>query len=52
MCRVAIQRFAEAVEGADWKLELYDIRPEVLDDLVELLPSGSATRPSTSSMTS
>ena len=43
MCRVAIQRFAEAVEGADWKLELYDIRPEVLDDLVELLPSGSAS---------
>ena len=43
MCRVAIQRFAEAVEGADWKLELYDIRPEVLDDVVELLPSGSAS---------
>ena len=43
MCRVAIQRFAEAVEGADWKLELYDIRPEVLDDLVELLPSGSVS---------
>jgi saccharopine dehydrogenase-like NADP-dependent oxidoreductase len=41
MCRVAIQRFAQA--DGDWKLELYDIRPEALDDLVATLPVGLAT---------
>lgn len=43
MSRVAIERFAKAAEGVDWKLELYDIRPEALDDLVKKLPAGSAT---------
>ncbi|MFE5482798.1 saccharopine dehydrogenase family protein [Streptomyces sp. NPDC056527] len=43
MCRVAIERFAEAAGGADWKLELYDIRPDALDALVATLPAGSAS---------
>lgn len=43
MCRVAIERFAEAAGGADWKLELYDIRPEALAGIVDALPAGSAT---------
>lgn len=41
MCRVAITRFAQA--DGDWKLELYDIRPEALDDLVASLPTDLAT---------
>ncbi|MUL49862.1 saccharopine dehydrogenase [Mycobacterium sp. CBMA293] len=41
MCRLAIERFA--VAAGDWKLELYDIRPELLDQLIELLPTGLAT---------
>ncbi|MFD0149562.1 saccharopine dehydrogenase family protein [Streptomyces sp. NPDC055721] len=43
MCRVAIERFAGAVPNGNWKLELYDIRPEKLDDLVRKLPPGMAT---------
>ncbi|MGV9790933.1 saccharopine dehydrogenase family protein [Streptomyces sp. NPDC004673] len=43
MCRVAIERFARAVPSGSWKLELYDIRPEKLDDLVQKLPAGMAT---------
>ena len=43
MCRVAIERFAKAAGDGDWKLELYDIRPETLQDFVKRLPSGSAT---------
>ena len=38
MCRVAIERFADA--GGDWELELCDIRPESLDPLVKTLPAG------------
>ncbi|OKH78679.1 saccharopine dehydrogenase [Mycobacterium sp. SWH-M3] len=41
MCRLAIERFAIA-EG-DWELALYDIRPELLDQLVQRLPAGLAT---------
>ena len=41
MCRLAIERFANA--GGDWALELYDVRPELLDDLVATLPPGTAT---------
>ncbi|MBN3457397.1 saccharopine dehydrogenase NADP-binding domain-containing protein [Mycobacterium sp. DSM 3803] len=43
MCRVAIERFTKAAGDGDWKLELYDIRPETLQDFVEKLPAGSAT---------
>lgn len=43
MCRVAIERFVRAVPDGNWKLELYDIRPDALDDLVKTLPQGSAT---------
>ena len=43
MCRVAIERFARTAGGANWKLELYDIRHEPLHALVEKLPAGSAT---------
>lgn len=43
MSRLAIERFAEAAADREWKLELYDIRPEALDDLVQKLPPGSAT---------
>ncbi|OBF86072.1 saccharopine dehydrogenase [Mycobacterium sp. 852002-51163_SCH5372311] len=43
MCRVAIDRFAKTAGDQDWKLELYDIRPESLDALVASLPAGSAT---------
>ncbi|WP_067824651.1 saccharopine dehydrogenase family protein [Nocardia inohanensis] len=43
MCRVAIERFVRAVPDGNWKLELYDIRPDALDDLVNKLPAGSAT---------
>jgi saccharopine dehydrogenase-like NADP-dependent oxidoreductase len=43
MCRAAIERFAEAASDLEWKLELYDIRPEALDALVASLPEGSAT---------
>lgn len=50
MCRVAIERFAKAAGAGDWKLELYDIRPETLRDFVKTLPAGSTTvGPSTSS---
>lgn len=41
MCRLAIQRFA--VAGGDWELALYDIRPELLDPLLQRLPAGLAT---------
>jgi saccharopine dehydrogenase-like NADP-dependent oxidoreductase len=41
MCRVAIERFAVAAE--DVELALYDIRPELLDQLLQRLPSGLAT---------
>lgn len=41
MCRIAIRRFAQA--AGDWQLELYDIRPEALQDLVATLPPGLAT---------
>jgi saccharopine dehydrogenase-like NADP-dependent oxidoreductase len=41
MCRLAIERFA--VADGDWQLALYDIRPELLDDLVRRLPPGRAT---------
>ncbi|MGW4119561.1 saccharopine dehydrogenase family protein [Nocardia sp. NPDC004711] len=41
MCRLAIERFA--VAGGDWELALYDIRPELLDQLLQRLPSGLAT---------
>lgn len=41
MCRLAIERFAVA-EG-DWELALYDIRPELLDPLLQRLPAGLAT---------
>lgn len=41
MCRVAVERFAEA-EG-DWELLLCDIRPEVLEPLAQRLPAGRAT---------
>ena len=40
MCRVAIERFAEA--GVEWELELCDIRPENLEPLVRSLPAGRA----------
>ncbi|KWX26217.1 saccharopine dehydrogenase [Mycolicibacterium wolinskyi] len=43
MCRVAIDRFAKTAGGKDWKLELYDIRPEALDALAKSLPAGKAT---------
>lgn len=43
MSRLAIERFAEAAAGADWTLELYDIRPEALDGVVKKLPAGKAT---------
>ncbi|BBX32908.1 saccharopine dehydrogenase [Mycolicibacterium mageritense DSM 44476 = CIP 104973] len=43
MCRVAIERFAKAAGAGDWKLELYDIRPETLRDFVKTLPAGSTT---------
>lgn len=41
MCRLAIKRFANA--DGDWKLELYDIRPELLEALVAELPAGLAS---------
>ncbi|MGV9545719.1 saccharopine dehydrogenase family protein [Nocardia beijingensis] len=41
MCRLAIERFA--VADGDWELALYDIRPELLDQLVQRLPVGRAT---------
>ncbi|WP_372404727.1 saccharopine dehydrogenase family protein [Streptomyces luteireticuli] len=41
MCRVAAERFARA--GGDWRLVLCDIRPDLLEPLVERLPSGRAT---------
>lgn len=41
MCRLAIERFVVA-EG-DWELALYDIRPELLDQLIKKLPPGLAT---------
>src|ERR1700746_3905244 len=41
MCRLAIERFVVA-EG-DWELALYDIRPELLDQLLQRLPTGLAT---------
>lgn len=43
MCRVAIERFTKAAGDGDWKLELYDIRPETLQDFVRKFPAGSAT---------
>ncbi|MGW4534574.1 saccharopine dehydrogenase family protein [Nocardia sp. NPDC004340] len=41
MCRLAIERFA--VADGDWTLALYDIRPDLLDELVRRLPPGLAT---------
>lgn len=41
MCRLAIERFA--VAAGDWELALYDIRPELLDQLLRRLPAGLAT---------
>lgn len=41
MCRLAIERFA--VADGDWGLALYDIRPELLDQLLQRLPAGLAT---------
>lgn len=41
MCRLAIKRFA--VAAGDWELALYDIRPELLEPLIETLPAGLAT---------
>ncbi|MFX0579037.1 saccharopine dehydrogenase family protein [Nocardia nepalensis] len=41
MCRLAIERFA--VADGDWELALYDIRPELLEQLVRRLPPGLAT---------
>lgn len=41
MCRLAIERFA--VADGDWELALYDIRPELLEQLVRRLPPGRAT---------
>lgn len=41
MCRLAIERFA--VADGDWELALYDIRPELLEPLVNRLPGGRAT---------
>lgn len=44
MCRIAIERFARTADpAADWQLELYDIAPDALDELVERLPAGAAT---------
>ncbi len=43
MSRLAIERFAEAAAGGDWVLELYDLRIDVLEELVASLPAGSAT---------
>ncbi|MDT0425988.1 saccharopine dehydrogenase, partial [Streptomyces sp. DSM 41859] len=36
-----IERFA--VADGDWELALYDIRPELLDQLLQRLPAGLAT---------
>jgi saccharopine dehydrogenase-like NADP-dependent oxidoreductase len=41
MCRLAIERFA--VAQGDWDLALHDIRPELLDQLLQRLPAGLAT---------
>src|SRR6516165_4909741 len=41
MCRLAIERFA--VADGQWELALYDIRPEILEQLVKRLPAGRAT---------
>ncbi|MBF9318201.1 saccharopine dehydrogenase family protein [Mycobacteroides chelonae] len=41
MARVAIERFAMA--DGDWELALYDIRPELLRQLLKKLPAGRAT---------
>ncbi|MGW4534567.1 saccharopine dehydrogenase family protein [Nocardia sp. NPDC004340] len=38
MCRVAIDRFARTAGNDDWKLELYDIRPDVLEEFAATLP--------------
>jgi saccharopine dehydrogenase-like NADP-dependent oxidoreductase len=44
MCRVAIERFADAGDrNPPAQLELCDIRPESLQPLVEKLPAGRAT---------
>ncbi|KIU14260.1 saccharopine dehydrogenase family protein [Mycolicibacterium llatzerense] len=43
MCRVAIERFVKAAGDADWMLELYDIRPELLHEFAAKLPAGSVT---------
>jgi saccharopine dehydrogenase-like NADP-dependent oxidoreductase len=43
MSQLAIERFAEAAADAEWVLELYDLRPELLAGLVESLPAGRAT---------
>lgn len=43
MCRVAIERFANAAGDGGWALELYDIRPELLHDFAAKLPAGTAT---------
>jgi len=43
MSRLAIERFAEAAGGGDWILAMYDLRTEVLEELVKSLPAGRAT---------
>lgn len=43
MCRVAIDRFAKTAGPGNWKLELYDIRPDVLEDFVATLPVAGVT---------
>jgi hypothetical protein len=43
MCRVTIDRFAKTADEKDWKLELYDMRPETLDEFAKTLAAGSAT---------
>lgn len=43
MSRLAIERFAEAAAGGSWVLELYDLRLDVLEELVRSLPVGRAT---------
>lgn len=41
MCRLAIERFT--VADGDCELALYDIRPDLLDQLLQRLPTGRAT---------
>src|SRR3954447_22743119 len=41
MCQVAVRRFAKADQDA--QLVLCDIRPDLLDELVQAVPGGRAT---------